>query len=189
MGGRTRSTLHGATSHRDLPSVLKDMSAFRSNLNMPPSKRNSSKEISDLFQSLTCCPRSLLKIPSDRKNAIQADCDVFLETPDPHREEPACSLLQAGEADWRRMCSSRRRPRLMRRGRSGRASVAVRRARFSRASCEWSRKRARKSRRMTRRMDTGESPWVSWPTGQDEVGSMPVRRRKAKQEKGGGIFR
>src|SRR5881409_3748253 len=52
-----------------------------------------------------------------------------------------------------------------------------------------SRKRARKSRRMIRRMDTGASPWVSWPTGQDEVGSMPVRGRKAKQEKGAWIFR
>jgi hypothetical protein len=38
-------------------------------------------------------------------------------------------------------------------------------------------------------MDTELSTWVSWPTGQDEAGSMPVRRRKAKQEKGGSILR
>src|SRR6267142_5378277 len=53
---------------------------------------------------------SLLTIPSDRRNAIQADCDVFMRAPDLHREEPACSLLRAGEADWGRMYSSRRRP-------------------------------------------------------------------------------
>jgi len=31
-------------------------------------------------------------------------------------------------------------------------------------------------------MDTGASPSVSWPTGQDELMSMPARGRKAKQE-------
>jgi len=35
---------------------------------------------------------------------------VFMGAPDLHREEPACSLLRAGEADWGRMYSSRRRP-------------------------------------------------------------------------------
>src|SRR5712692_3457783 len=36
---------------------------------------------------------------------------------------------------------------------------------------------------MTRWMDTGASPWVSWPTGQDEVGSMPASGHKAKLAK------
>jgi len=42
---------------------------------------------------------SLLKIPSAGKKVNQTDCDVFMEAPDLHREEPACSLLRAGEAD------------------------------------------------------------------------------------------
>src|SRR6266567_7583827 len=42
-------------------------------------------------------PASLLKIPSGVKSAIQTDCDVLIGASDPHREELACSLLQAGE--------------------------------------------------------------------------------------------
>ncbi len=41
---------------------------------------------------------------------------------------------------------------------------------------------------MTRRMDTGASPWVSWPTGLDEVGSMAAGRRNAKYAKVGRNF-
>ena len=50
---------------------------------------------------------SLLKIPSDGKDAIRIDCDVFMRAPDLHREEPACSLLRADEAGRGWMCSSR----------------------------------------------------------------------------------